>query len=57
MGPVESEKENVQVSDKLLKELDKGIDDMEAGRYLPFEEAMAKVEEIVAGRRMARAIV
>ena len=57
MDPVLSEEDDVQVSEKLLKELDKGIDDMEAGRYLPFDEAMAKVEEIVAGRRMARAKV
>ena len=57
MDPVISEEEKIEVDDNLLRELDKGIDDMEAGRYLPFEEAMAKVEEIVAGRRLARAEV
>lgn len=32
----------------LFAELDKGIDDMEAGRTLPHDEAMKKIKEAVS---------
>ena len=37
----------------LLRALDKGIDDMEAGRELPLEEAFAKITELRNIRRSA----
>ncbi|MBO4396438.1 MAG: hypothetical protein J5819_08850 [Eubacterium sp.] len=39
MDPVLSEEEDIEVNDSLLRELDKGIDDIEAGRYYSVEEA------------------
>lgn len=41
--------------DKLLRMLDRGIDDMEAGRELPLEEAFEKITELRNMRRSARA--
>ena len=38
----------------LLRELDKGIDDMEAGRELPLEEAFRKITELREQRRSAK---
>ena len=32
---------------ELLKELDKGIDDMESGRITPHKEAMKKIRESI----------
>ena len=39
----------------LFHELDKGIDDMEAGRELPLEEAFRKITELREQRRNAKA--
>lgn len=39
----------------LLRELDKGINDMEAGRELPLEEAFRKITELREQRRSAKA--
>ena len=39
----------------LQKQLDKGIDDMEAGRELALEEAFQKIDELRNSRRCARA--
>ena len=44
-----------QNKDKLLRMLDRGIDDMEAGRELPLEEAFDKITELRNMRRSARA--
>ena len=38
----------------LLRMLDRGIDDMEAGRELPLEEAFQKINELRSIRRDAR---
>ena len=38
----------------VLRMLDRGIDDMEAGRELPLEEAFQKINELRAIRRDAR---
>jgi len=40
---------------KLLKQLDRGIDDMEAKRELPLEESFQKITELRNIRRNARA--
>ena len=50
---------NMQKNEKmeqsqLLKMLDRGIDDMEAGHELPIEEAFQKISELRAIRRSAR---
>lgn len=39
----------------LLRMLDRGIDDMEAGREMPIEEAFEKITELRNMRRNARA--
>ena len=41
--------------DDLLQMLDRGIDDMEAGRELPLDEAFHKITELRDIRRNARA--
>lgn len=38
----------------LLRMLDRGIDDMEAGRELPLEEAFEKISKLRNERRNAR---
>ena len=38
----------------LLRMLDRGIDDMEAGREIPLEEAFQKINELRSIRRDAR---
>ena len=38
---------------QLLRSLDRGIDDMEAGRELPLDEAFAKIRELREVRRHA----
>lgn len=40
---------------ELLHVLDRGIDDMEAGRELPLEEAFQKINQLRTVRRNARA--
>lgn len=42
-------------SQSLLNMLDRGIDDMEAGRELPLKEAFEKISELREIRRRARA--
>lgn len=39
---------------ELFAALDRGIDDMEAGRELPLEEAFVKIDELRETRRRAR---
>lgn len=43
-----------QKNDTLLQMLDKGIDDMEAGRELPIDEAFDKITELRNYYRKAR---
>ncbi|MDD3369649.1 MAG: hypothetical protein PHP50_12340 [Lachnospiraceae bacterium] len=43
--------ENNEENSKLFRALDRGMDDMEAGRELPVEEAFQKISEL---RRMRR---
>ena len=45
----------LQQDDDLLQILDRGIDDMEAGRELPFDAAFQKITELRDIRRNARA--
>ena len=40
-------------NERLLKMLDRGIDDMEAGRELPLTEAFVKITELRNSRRNA----
>ena len=40
--------------ESFLRKLDRGIDDMEAGRELPFEDAFQKISELRMSRRNAR---
>lgn len=44
-----------QEENNFLHLLDRGIDDMEAGRELPLEEAFQKINELRTIRRNARA--
>ena len=41
-------------NEHFLRMLDRGIDDMEAGRELPLDEAFKKITELRAARRNAR---
>ncbi|MCM1064123.1 MAG: hypothetical protein NC420_06520 [Eubacterium sp.] len=45
--------EDIINREKLLKMLDRGIDDMEAGRELPLMEAFVKITELRNRRRNA----
>lgn len=49
----ECKKENKE-ENSFLRILDRGIDDMEAGRELPLEEAFQKINELRTIRRNAR---
>lgn len=42
------------IDQNLLKQLDRGIDDMEAGRELPIDEAFLKISKLRKNRRDAR---
>lgn len=42
-------------NETLLRTIDRGIDDMEAGRELPLDEAFEKITELRNIRRNARA--
>lgn len=42
-------------NETLLRTIDRGIDDMEAGRELPLDEAFKKITELRNIRRNARA--
>lgn len=46
--------DNNQENNHLLRMLDRGIDDMEAGRELPLEDAFHKITELRDARRNAR---
>ena len=50
----DNNKKNKQKENDLLRMLDRGIDDMEAGRELPLEEAFQKINELRTIRRDAR---
>ena len=54
MDPIAERVDDIQASDDLLRELDKGIDDIEAGRFLPLDEAYNYVTRKRAERRNAR---
>ena len=43
-----------EVDPNLLRMLDRGLEDIEAGRTLPHDEAMAEVRRIREARRLAR---
>ena len=45
---------NQHEDNNILRMLDRGIDDMEAGRELPLEEAFRKITELRDVRRNAR---
>lgn len=46
---------NNQGKEELFRMLDRGIDDMEAGRELPLEEALKAIDKLVERRKRARA--
>ncbi len=48
-------KDTLQGDENLMRALDRGIDDMEAGRELPLDEAFHKITELRDKRRNARA--
>lgn len=48
-------KETLLENKSLMQALDRGIDDMEAGRELPLDEAFHKITELRDKRRNARA--
>lgn len=48
-------KDTLQENKNLMRALDRGIDDMEAGRELPLDEAFRKITELRDKRRNARA--
>ena len=48
-------KDALQGNENLMRVLDRGIDDMEAGRELPLDEAFQKITELRDKRRNARA--
>ncbi|MCM1288038.1 MAG: hypothetical protein NC240_06970 [Clostridium sp.] len=55
MDMIVDNKNILQQDDDLLQMLDRGIDDMEAGRELPIDEAFQKITELRDIRRNARA--
>ena len=52
---ISNDRNNTKEELNLFRELDKGIDDMEAGRELPLEEAFRKITELREQRRSAKA--
>lgn len=48
-------KDTSQRDEYLTRMLDRGIDDMEAGKELPLDEAFPKIRELRDNRRSARA--
>lgn len=46
--------ERLLENESFLRMLDRGIDDMEAGRELPLEDAFKKINELRDARRNAR---
>ncbi|MCM1082372.1 MAG: hypothetical protein NC393_06415 [Clostridium sp.] len=55
MDMIVDNKNILQQDDDLLQMLDRGIDDMEADRELPIDEAFQKITELRDIRRNARA--
>ncbi|MCM1038500.1 MAG: hypothetical protein NC314_09945 [Roseburia sp.] len=55
MDMILDNKNILQQDDDLLQILDRGIDDMEADRELPLDEAFQKITELRNIRRNARA--
>ncbi|MDO4556033.1 MAG: hypothetical protein Q4B70_12935 [Lachnospiraceae bacterium] len=49
-----SQAEKIHEDESFLRLLDRGIDDMEAGRELPLEDAFKKITELRDARRHAR---
>ena len=47
-------KDTLQGNEHLMRMLDRGIDDMEAGRELPLTEAFVKISELRNRRRNAK---
>lgn len=47
-------KQDSREENNFLRMLDRGIDDMEAGRELPIEDAFQKISELRTIRRNAR---
>ncbi len=45
----------LQGEEYLMRMLDRGIDDMEAGKELPLDDAFQKIRELRDNRRSARA--
>lgn len=45
----------LQREEYLMRMLDRGIDDMEAGKELPLDDAFQKIRELRDNRRSARA--
>lgn len=48
------QKQRKESEQSFLRQLDSGIDDMEAGRELPIKEAFQKIGELRKNRRDAR---
>ena len=48
-------RDDLHGNENLMRMLDRGIDDMEAGRELPLDEAFQKITELRDKRRKARA--
>lgn len=48
-------RDDLHGNENLMRMLDRGIDDMEAGRELPLDEAFQKITELRDKRRNARA--
>lgn len=46
---------DLQGEEYLMRMLDRGIDDMEAGKELPLDDAFQKIRELRDNRRSARA--
>ena len=55
MDRILENKNILRQEDDLLQMLDRGIDDMEAGRELPLDEAFQKIAELRDRRRNAGA--
>ncbi len=51
---IDKEEAHKAEENNFLHMLDRGIDDMEAGRELPLEDAFQKINELRAIRRNAR---
>ena len=52
---INREKNTSQRDEYLMRMLDRGIDDMEAGKELPLDEAFQRIRELRDNKRSARA--